>query len=233
LDLIDLKYGVDIVEDPGKAGNTNNWRINRRWKVTRNFVSTHIHSGDKTILDIGGANLFGQKMADWFALNYAATTEDLDYHTFSKSDTYDVIFCFEVVEHLMNPLFFLENAKRTMKKESRLFITYPKNLIRSAHHFHEYKDDEFLTLVNAAGYRIISHKTDPHWHKPGFYLTGFRPLARLFGQLVGISKLNLYCLTCLRAKTHRQAGGSYARSPDNCCDVGAGITTGYRENERR
>jgi len=172
------------------------WRVERRWRVTRNFLLQNHICCEGNVLDIGGDNLFGKKMSNEFGLNYFSTMGDLDYHSWTRDILNpDVIFCFEVLEHLMNPLLFLNNLKRVYGGNNpQVFITYPNNLFRSEHHFHEYKDDEFYTLIRSAGYYVIDYQKDPHWHNKGFYFTGIKPLARLTWQILGKSKLNLYYL---------------------------------------
>lgn len=190
--LIELKSGV---------GNEEDKRIIRRWNVTKRFIKSHLfYNGDVycggLVLDVGEKNNFGRKMAEEFGLFYCSTNGDLDYQSWTMEHVvkYDYIFCFEVIEHLMNPLLFLENLKSVCGDKTVIFLTYPNNVFKSEHHFHEYSDDEFFTLITAAGFNVLDFKTDRHWHSFWFYFTGFRPLARLAGQLTGKSKLNLWRL---------------------------------------
>jgi len=96
---------------------------------------------------------------------------------------YDTITCLEVLEHLQNPLFFLENIKSMMHKDSRLFLSMPgrMKLLWTEKHFREYTKKEFEKwLLKPLELEIIRSKRiriNQPWH---FYFTGLRPLLRLF-----------------------------------------------------
>ena len=88
----------------------------KRLNLTMNFMSELIIQG-KEVLSTNNANEFDQFIADKFNLNVEYTTLDMDQsHWFIniKHLRFDYIFCFEVIEHLLNPLQFLNNVKRFM-----------------------------------------------------------------------------------------------------------------------
>ena len=167
----------------------------RRWFKTLKFVSK-FKSG-VTVLDIGGLNIFGQRLAEACELKYNYTSGDLNYFGWSNSDTkFDNIFCFEIIEHLMNPLLFLQELKKCCNRDTKIFITYPftPRWLMSNRHFHEYRDIEFITLCHEAGFRIVNYNTYHNRHDVSFYLTGIRPFLRFFVMLFKLSKLNLYMI---------------------------------------
>ena len=193
MQLIDLKTIYDLDNSSGTA---------RRWKFTRDFLKKHlVIRGKMTVLDIGCHNKFGQKMAENFRLSYYCTHGDLDYTEGWGVIDYvtnpKVIFCFEVLEHLMNPLLFLNQLRsRYCDKDTQIFVSYPQNpcFLPTKHHFHEFKDDEFFTLIYNAKFEIVTHKRIKHWSQWWFYFTGIRPTIRLVCLLTGLSRSNLYLL---------------------------------------
>ena len=96
---------------------------------------------------------------------------------------FDAIFIFEVLEHLINPLLFLESLKNYITKDTLVFISYPEHFIKqfwSNNHFNEYDKKRFEYLINEAGYKIIKHKSILWlWCKFRNYFTGIRPILRL------------------------------------------------------
>ena len=168
-----------------------------RWNLTHKFVQNNINS-EYTVLDIGDRNKFGMKMAEEFHLNYTYTKGDLDtiswYPTISRIN--NVIFCFEVMEHLMNPLLFLTRLLEYCNRKTKIFVSYPQNpcFFKTPTHFHEFKDEEFYTLIHAAGFKIVEHQILRRWHKTLFYFTGIRPFIRFLCILIGLSKRHLYIL---------------------------------------
>jgi 2-polyprenyl-3-methyl-5-hydroxy-6-metoxy-1,4-benzoquinol methylase len=63
---------------------------------------------------------------------------------------FDVVVSFQVIEHIQNDLFFLQEIFRVLKPGGRLFLTTPnikKTLTRNPWHIREYTADELKTLV--------------------------------------------------------------------------------------
>jgi 2-polyprenyl-3-methyl-5-hydroxy-6-metoxy-1,4-benzoquinol methylase len=133
-------------------------------------------------------------MAEEFNLKYTYTYGDLNGNwTATKAD---VIFCFEVIEHLLNPLYFLKILKRYCWPNTQIFLSYPQNprFLKGECHFHEFTDREFKTLLVKADYRIVKRETYPGWHDWGFYFSGFRPILRFAAKATGASRDNLFLL---------------------------------------
>ena len=73
----------------------------RRYKQTLKRVKPYV-IGTGNVLNAGESSVFGDKMAKELNLIYWETYGDLNYtHRFTE---HEYVFCFEVIEHLMNPL---------------------------------------------------------------------------------------------------------------------------------
>ncbi len=68
-----------------------------------------------------------------------------------KSDAYDVIISFQVIEHIKNDRLYLEEIKRVLKPGGKALITTPnikKTLSRNPWHIREYTADELTKLAS-------------------------------------------------------------------------------------
>jgi hypothetical protein len=142
------------------------------------------------VLDIGGNNAFGMMIANSFKwiCAYNWTAGDLNHEFKSFFDFIPTtIFCFEVIEHLLNPSFFLH---QTVQINAPLLISYPRwpEFLWLNIHFHEFRDAAFFTLAEEAGYEIAAFKKLRIWHNPLFYLSGFRPFIRFWLTLIGVAR---------------------------------------------
>jgi SAM-dependent methyltransferase len=172
------------------ACDVTDFQGKRRYSFTRNFVQPAIGQPGE-LLSIGPENLFDRTMAESFQLSCHSTSGDLDRDWQAPPKHYDYVFCFEVIEHLMNPLHFLENLKRYVGSDTRIFLTTPRrpHAFWNNQHFHEYDQVRFNHLLSAAGYVVIRHEARITWYHPLFYLSGIRPFLRL---TIGRSKTHLY-----------------------------------------
>ncbi len=106
---------------------------------------------------------------------------------------WNTILCFEVLEHLYNPLFFLENLKNSLHKGGIIYLSTPyqfPQFLKARHHYHEIPTDRLMWLFDEAGLRII--KKDKitiagNWYN---HIRGFRPFLRYF-QKTRIYKLEI------------------------------------------
>jgi len=178
-----------------------NSKMNRRFRFTERFVidNTGDIGKNSSVLDTGGSggNSFGRKMAEKIGLNYMFTVGDMNYPKWShQKEKFDVIFCFEVLEHLMNPLLFLGEIKARCNKDAKIFITFPNNplFLWSDRHFQEYTKSRFYTLISEAGYRIESYAWDRDFLPWKQLFTGVRPLVRTCFKLLGLSRGLFFCL---------------------------------------
>lgn len=100
---------------------------------------------------------------------------------------YNAILYSHIIEHQFNPLFTLQFLKSRLEKDGRIFIITPHRgkLLWDKGHYHEIDHYRMIKLIERAGYKILNyelHKVRRAWYS---YLTGIRPLLRLFFEYNG------------------------------------------------
>jgi len=133
-------------------------------------------------LDIGERNPLTEVLEKHFSTKIDNTNIDLDIG--KLKGRYDTIFCFEVLEHLFNPLHFLTEAYKVLKTNGKMYLSTPKgkpHFLWWKHHFHEFHEQELNHLIKRASFKIVKRK---YYNvlpiSKGF--TGFRPFLRMFLQ---------------------------------------------------
>ena len=158
-----------------------------RWSKTLDFIGTcdTVNSG----LDIGDRTSFTVELEKVFGCAFGNTNIDLD--TDEIKGKYDVITAFEIIEHLYNPLHFLEQMRKVLLANGRLYLSTPLGkpyLLWAPGHFHEIHRERLYSLFKRAQFRIIRQNTF-RIHPTYFYLTGLRPLLRGIFEKVQIYEL--------------------------------------------
>lgn len=152
-------------------------------KKLAKIISNFIIKKDGSYADIGSVNLKMEEIKRLLKIDVAqVVVNDFNFDSL-PTNLYDTIFCFEVLEHLQNPLFFLIQIKKMMKQDSVLYLSVPSKpkWLWTNHHFFEY-DNKHLEkwLLIPAGFKIVRHKKFRlirHWT---VYLIGVRPLLSVF-----------------------------------------------------
>ncbi len=139
-------------------------------------------------LDLGVINPFTPLLQKTYPqLNLINTSPDADFDVGAlpyEDKSFDVIFSFEVLEHLMNPLWNLLECRRILKDNGTLFLTTPKGVFPSTlmwppAHFHEIDFSRLHTLADRAKLRINRierfNKGPLYWWKMGL----IRPTLRI------------------------------------------------------
>jgi len=183
----DLKQETDY--------NANLKLINKRF----NRISKFIKSINGNVLDIGNRNDFGTYLAKTKNLTYYHTgTQDLNYKLELDMKCFDNIFCFDVLEHLVNPLLFIENLKQYCNANTKIIVSVPRKKFKwmwAKIHWHEFDDKRFNLLINIAGYNIIKGESfiaRSSWKQfIGFWI---RPYLRLLMFWIFPPKSHLYLL---------------------------------------
>ena len=79
---------------------------------------------------------------------------------------FKVITSFEVIEHLMNPLFHIKELLRVMDKDGRLYLTTPNDnslIYKAEHllgrkydpHFHQFSMRDLKLLLEKGGWKVV------------------------------------------------------------------------------
>lgn len=72
---------------------------------------------------------------------------------------YDVVTSFEVLEHLMNPLHYLDQCRKSMPRKGKLILTtpisyWPPQLFWYKKHFYEMPWSRLAALLDNAGFKV-------------------------------------------------------------------------------
>lgn len=186
-----------------KCENVKLWgnrQTDRRWQRTVEFIAESRLISGFPALDLGPGNEFGKRAFEEFIWKYHHTGDlDLDvygWQLYVKLNTFDILCCFEVIEHLKNPHQFLSILSNSCKRNVVLFLTYPRGpeWLKSDRHWKEYPDEEFRHLCKESGWEVERYERRRGWHDWWFYLTGVRPFIRFWCKLLWLSRDNLYVL---------------------------------------
>jgi len=175
-------FKTQITESYSKAPSTK-----IRWEKSLTFV------GDLnnviSALDVGDVTGLTKMMENKFGIKFDNSKGDLDSSRLTGK--YDLVTSFEVLEHLFNPLFHLEQIHEILEHEGRLILSTPlakPRFLWSDEHFHEMSKKSIYALFEAAKFKIIRQeffKIYPF----SFYLRGVRPLLRLLFDRIQIYEL--------------------------------------------
>jgi hypothetical protein len=131
----------------------------RRFAVTLGFLAPLA----PPVLDLGPPNALARVMEQRFGVRIEHTGEhDLDREPLPGfcPGPYAAITAFEILEHLMNPLFVLEGCRAVLADGGVLYLTVPRRhphewlFGKSPEHFHEFAPDELRWVVEKAGFEI-------------------------------------------------------------------------------
>ena len=131
------------------------------------------------ILSIGEKSLFDTQLSVHFDREIDFTVGDLDsFYWEARRNTYNTVFCFEVLEHLLNPLLFLSTLKYLLDDDSRVYVSIPNHLLKyhwGTGHYHEIDEMRFRYLCDRAGYEIVRMKVRRYYP---LFPNGIRPLIK-------------------------------------------------------
>lgn len=109
--------------------------------------------------------------------------DKMDFDRDEFSGKWATIFCFEVLEHLYNPLFFLEGIKNSLIPSGVLYLSTPRQfpqILKAKHHFHEIPTDRLMWLFKESGFSILNQDKITiagNWYE---HMHGIRPILRYF-----------------------------------------------------
>lgn len=145
------------------------------------------------VLDIGAKNPLTDAIENQLSQKICNTDGDLDGNFIMPIRIYGVIIYSHTIEHQFNPLHTLERLKPVMDLHTRLYILLPERgkLLWCKGHFHEIDEYRMGLLLERAGMQIISKTKQKIWRDWWFYLTGIKPLMRLFFEYHAIYEVKL------------------------------------------
>jgi len=140
----------------------------KRFNNTVKFIDETI----EPVLCVCKEHPFDRELCEEFKIEYRHIKNDLDFNTNYHQET--TLFCFDVIEFLMNPLNFLINHLGC----EVIYISYqynPFTFFWSPLHFVQYPKRSFEKLIEKAGYEIVKSKRI--WFE-NFSLKGIRPILK-------------------------------------------------------
>lgn len=149
------------------------------FKTIINFIGLKNDFG--AVLDIGEKSPLSEKLSSQYKIKIDQTDIDLDIE--KLNGTYDTVFCFEVIEHLFNPLHLLLEIQKVLSSKGRLYLSTPKrrpHFMWYKYHFHEFSKSELINLIDRAGFEIIRKQYKMSGRPLIGYFKGIRPISRLF-----------------------------------------------------
>ena len=150
-------------------------QIPHRLRVVKKFIGYDI--GKLKSLDIGGPNKFGELLG----LKDNTLEMDLNRSLKAPGENYDLIGCFEIIEHIMNPLFMMDFIFAVLRPGGVCYLSTPRpwfGFLQGRQHFTEYKPDRFKRMVEYAGFEVVRTKKFCIWDWD-FIFYGFRPVFRV------------------------------------------------------
>ncbi len=197
-----LDEGFPISERPGPFPFSHSTTVGLEDRFTRRRLAAYfafIKEFHAPGLDIGQPNSVSEAVCRHLrtAGNPEAATENTLESDFNETvraphSAYGTVFCFEVLEHIMNPLRFMKNIHGLLAPGGIVYLSTPRmsliSIYASNYHFTEYKAGKLRRLFEWAGFtveEITYFNVFPWWTA----LKGVRPLWRFLFQRYMIFKL--------------------------------------------
>lgn len=108
-------------------------------------------------------------------------TGDFNFDKFAKYyGQADTIFILEVLEHLQNPLFFMNEMKKCLREDGRIYLTTPCNIRPfwvDTHYFEIPRKHFEKWILEPLGLKIVRYKKVIFIHN--YFPFGFRPIWKM------------------------------------------------------
>jgi len=147
--------------------------------------SSFIGSLQGRVADMGCLNAKSIYLGNFY--NTVIEQIDADFNFWTPPQGYinafDVVLCLEILEHLQNPLLFMQGVKEILKPGGIIFMSTPARprLLWTEHHFFEMNKKHLEKwILNPLKLKIVDYKQlriGQPWY---FYLSGVRPFLRIF-----------------------------------------------------
>jgi hypothetical protein len=143
-------------------------------------------------LDVGAPNPVGKALG---AEDNTDPTADFNFAVTAPRMDYQTILCFEVLEHVMNPLLLLSELRKRLGRTGRLYLSTPVlgsiSWYQHKDHFTEYKLKNLRLMIDYAGFEIEAEDVFCPY-PPQTAFRGVRPVLRVL--------FHRNALFCLRRK---------------------------------
>lgn len=144
-------------------------------------VSKFVDEKPYPLADMGEPNLKKKFIEELIGVNIESVHGwDFDYPESDWLKSYGTIFCLEVLEHLMNPLLFLDDVRDNLKDDGVIYLATPYryHFLWNSHHYHEIDHKRIRWLFEKAGLKIVKEGRARLFNGWKFHLAGVRPLLR-------------------------------------------------------
>jgi len=196
-----IRNGFPIGERPGNIPFTHSTTVSLDDPMTRRRLAQYLgffQEFDSPVLDIGSPNPMRMEiertMRERGTSIEIENTVDTDFNESVQAprNNYRTILCFEVIEHVMNPLNFMRQIRDLMVPGGVMYLSTPKlalmSILSSAFHFTEYKPAQLTQLFQWAGFRVeeeVVFSVFPWW----YVFKGLRPAWRVCFQRYMVFRL--------------------------------------------
>jgi SAM-dependent methyltransferase len=144
-----------------------------RLKIFQRFIGWKVKPVNLDVLDVGARNFIGLQLG---VTDF--TKGDLNHEMRTDKDQYDVILCFEVLNHVMNHEDFLRRIYDRLKPGGKFYLSTPKLwCIAWAHgrgNYVELKPRSLRMILDYVGFKILREKVKNPWPLR-FIFYGIRP----------------------------------------------------------
>lgn len=171
---------------PGCQTTKELWAVNwdRVYRYMENKVIPFLKLLPNAVcLDVGEANPrmdFMRKKLDLNVEQFAP--ENLNFDSVDRFNYYDVIFCFDLLEHIQNPLWLMGQLKLAVKPSGSIYVNMPENprWLWGEEHFFEMPYKHFIKwIVDPLELRVVRQKKIFFIANWKAFFIGIRPLLRV------------------------------------------------------
>lgn len=150
-----MKLGRNTTE---QINDESNWAYQRRIKEVIKFLDDEDFGEELFIGDFGDPNLVKTKIEDHYNICiHSIYGFDFNYAFPPIGNGFDTLMCFEIIEHVMNPLLLLNEMKEFLTDKGVLYLSTPyrPKFLHPDYHFTEYSDKKLEGwLFKEAGLQI-------------------------------------------------------------------------------
>ena len=165
------------IQDPKQSPTVDYNVIDRRFREMQKMIEKHGFGLGHDVLVFGERAPFEHELSKLLGVKFNYTNFDLDGEFPSGiPENIDTMFCCELIEHLLNPLWFFRQAREIMTDDTLMYVTYPiqPKWAWCDCHWHEMDKSRFRYLLREAGLEIVDYKQYINWKRP----LGIRPIIR-------------------------------------------------------